>query len=706
MNTDPVRPNGPPEPESTAPHPVMSFGHGLLLGAILGAIAGAFDLGVLLLRAPTSASASLLVGSLALLVFVGGVLGVVAASATAVVEIVARWAPRAIPRWLSRAAVAGGLAFPFLVLLGRMVFAGKGLAHSALSSSGPWILLFGGCFAAGAAYLVLRWLHGRVSRARMAWRILFAAAAGGLSAVLVALERTQHIDAYFYLHMTALLLATIPVLVALSALVPRSRRLAVAGTGAFGAGLVLLLAANPTSTEGGRLLLYGQPLFAGRVVQGVHLLIDRDHDGFSPWLGGGDCDDGNAGVMPLAVDVPGNGVDEDCDGADAESLPTLPVVPACGPAHGPAATRLREALHGKNLLMIVLDAVRGDRLGPGAPADVMPALGEFAKRGVVFRQAYSPAASTAYCVPALLAGVTRLLPGQPTLFERLRAGGYETAFVVLDDSLRVFPNLLDRIEQVLPVATTRKLEVTVGSGVSDPTSADMTDRALAWLDERPKGRPFALVTHYMDAHQWYRIKDPELDRAAAEGGPKGRYDATLRAMDAEVARMLAALEARGALDDTVVVILADHGEAVGDRGVMTHGRHVYPVLTHVPLVVLAPTLEPREVAEVVGLVDLAPTITDLLGLEPLEQADGRSVLPLLLAAPSKTPCTGPYFLEELLQVGVIWGHQMLLVSPVPNTRELLSLPSPDGTVAPTSEDERRLLDILRLRLRAARAKGE
>ena len=107
------------------------------------------------------------------------------------------------------------------------------------------------------------------------------------------------------------------------------------------------------------------------------------------------------------------------------------------------------------------------------------------------------------------------------------------------------------------------------------------------------------------------------------------YDGEIAFTDLQVGRVLDALDASGHADDTVVVLFSDHGEELGDHGSTRHGHTLFGELVRVPLIVRAPGFAPRRVAGDVGLVDLAPTVLELVGLAPPPAAAGRSLAPAM-----------------------------------------------------------------------------
>src|SRR5205823_5536801 len=99
-------------------------------------------------------------------------------------------------------------------------------------------------------------------------------------------------------------------------------------------------------------------------------------------------------------------------------------------------------------------------------------------------------------------------------------------------------------------------------------------------------------------------------------------------MDSQIGRLLDALDRRHLLERTIVVVLADHGESLGDHGEEDHGIFLYDSVLQVPLIVRAPSLSPRRIGAVVRIVDVMPTVLDLLNL-PAPRLDGVSLVDLM-----------------------------------------------------------------------------
>jgi arylsulfatase A-like enzyme/Flp pilus assembly protein TadD len=282
-----------------------------------------------------------------------------------------------------------------------------------------------------------------------------------------------------------------------------------------------------------------------------------------------------------------------------------------------------------NLLLVTLDTVRADHLGAYGDAGAeTPALDRLAREGLRFAAASSPVPLTLPAHSSLLSGLLPLHHGlrnngagsfpadRPTLATRLSAAGYRTgAFVgsfVLDHRFglaRGFDTYDDSMER----------DATGGRGLDAERRGDqVVDRALAWLggSDAAHPRPFFLWVHLYDAHAPYDPPAPYRDRH-----PGKPYDGEVAFADAQLGRLLAELDRLHLAADTVVAVAADHGEALGEHGELTHGLLLYEPTLHVPLLVRAPGLAARVVATPVSLVDLGPTLAGLLG-KPLAPAGG------------------------------------------------------------------------------------
>ena len=280
----------------------------------------------------------------------------------------------------------------------------------------------------------------------------------------------------------------------------------------------------------------------------------------------------------------------------------------------------------RNLLLVTLDTFRADRAGAyGHAGGLTPNLDRLAREGVRFDAAWSSAPLT---LPSHATLLTGLLPvahglrqngtgaldaGAETLAARLAAEQFETgawvsAFVLNRrfGLARGFQTYDDEIAQ----------RPGRPSGIeAQRAGREVVDRALPRIAAHGAGagdaRRFFLWVHLFDAHAPYEPPEPFKSRTS------NPYDGEIAETDAQLGRLLDALDAAGLGESTLVVVAADHGEALGEHGEPTHGLLLYEPTIRVPLVIRAPKLlsAGSVVRTPVGLVDLAPTIASLLGVE-------------------------------------------------------------------------------------------
>lgn len=345
-------------------------------------------------------------------------------------------------------------------------------------------------------------------------------------------------------------------------------------------------------------------------------------------------------------------------------LGTLLLLPAliqgCSEAPPPPAA-------GKSVLLITMDTTRADGIScyGGDPRNT-PHIDRLAREGVRFENAYSQTNVTNPSHVSILTGQRAYEHGIFSNFIRARKplraiqlefqrAGYRTgAFLSVE-------HLSEHVEwqgfERMPEVKGR----IPGQRVAD----EVTDEALAWLGEDGE-RPFFGWVHYFDAHTLYvppkeyrlqyypgdptRVegplvaeneyfgadKDPTVARwltgVRDASFPTAMYNAEIRFADEQIGRLLGALEAAGRLDDTIVLFVADHGESLGEHELYYTHAGLYEVSIRVPLIVRAPGLRAGVVeSALVSQLDIAPTLSELFGLDHSAQTYGRSLVPLLAA---------------------------------------------------------------------------
>ena len=237
-------------------------------------------------------------------------------------------------------------------------------------------------------------------------------------------------------------------------------------------------------------------------------------------------------------------------------------------------------------------------------------------------------------------GIYRLPEGTETLATRLKQEGFVTgAFVSAYVLNRGFG-----VEQGFD--TFGDVPVNRFEGGRDQlfsaerTAGATNEKVFPWLLEN-RDRRFFLWVHYYDPHEPYT--PPEDGELHGEG-----YDREISYLDSEIGSLVAKLEDLDLLDRSVVVLSGDHGESLGEHGELTHGIFLYESAVHVPMFFLAPGLLPERsrLEGTVELVDIQPTILELLGLGPIPGTQGVSQVKRLGGDPGST--AGPAYAETLM----------------------------------------------------------
>jgi choline-sulfatase len=399
-------------------------------------------------------------------------------------------------------------------------------------------------------------------------------------------------------------------------------------------------------------------------------LTDGDHDGFSARFGGGDCDDKRADVFPGADDVPNDGIDQDCEGGDATTVEE-PVAAAATP-EPPPAKPARGAFTG-NILIISIDTLRADRLGVagyGRPSgrSLTPTLDNLARRGAYFRRAWAQAPNTPRSFPSLVTSrypsdiawqqrtlnYSPLLPTNHTFFEPLAKAGWKP--------IGIFSHFYFTADRGLSrgfAEWTNDGAGSIADSNKDVAAPRIVPRVIGRLARAAANKErFVMWTHLFEPHASYmEHREFPLSGRSGLAGLEERYDYEIAYVDRWVGKIMTALEGDGLADNTVVVILADHGEAWGEHKRFFHGQDLTEEQLRVPLIIAVPGHRPTVIDDEVALVDVGPTLLDLVGLRAPPYFRGRSLLPRIEGKPLPPR---PVF-AELLPANAWPRHEVMVV---------------------------------------------
>jgi arylsulfatase A-like enzyme/Tfp pilus assembly protein PilF len=304
-----------------------------------------------------------------------------------------------------------------------------------------------------------------------------------------------------------------------------------------------------------------------------------------------------------------------------------------------------------NIIIITLDTTRADRMGfLGSTRGLTPNLDALAKQSVVFTRAYAQVPLTTPSHATIFTGtypqynhldymgepLGKDLPYLPAI---LKAQGYRTAAFV--GSFIIDPN------NVVATGFGRGWDTYDAHFHNRARGEDryksverradvVVDHALAWLKAHPKG-PFLMWVHCYDPHAPYDPPPPFKARYA-----KDPYDGEIAYTDSAMGKLFAGLKAKGLYDRAVIAVMADHGEALGQHGEEHHGIFLYDETIHVPLLfkLSGERFADKKMSGRVRLVDVTPTILQIVGVPVPPVMQGESLLGVMKLQPGEPPPPG------------------------------------------------------------------
>lgn len=329
----------------------------------------------------------------------------------------------------------------------------------------------------------------------------------------------------------------------------------------------------------------------------------------------------------------------------------------------------------RNVVLISIDTCRADRLSCyGYKRETTPHIDALARDGVLFQEALTPVPLTTPAHSSMLTGTyppthgVRLNNGlalseaSVTLAETLRDAGFKTAAFVGGFPLDAQFGLRQGFD-TYDAHFTKTSETT--SFPAERSAEAVSRPAMAWLDQHAD-KPFFLFLHYYDAHLPFEPPPPFASTYADDP-----YAGEIAYVDSWIGQVVERLRVLHVDDDTLLIVVGDHGESLGEHGEKSHGYFIYQSSEHVPLVVRGPgSRKGFRFDGRVSLVDLVPTVLDVLGMKASSRLDGVS-LRAVLEGRTAAQASRPLYCESLEATqfdcaslnGLVDGHWKYIRAP-------------------------------------------
>lgn len=359
-------------------------------------------------------------------------------------------------------------------------------------------------------------------------------------------------------------------------------------------------------------------------------VLDFDRDGYSAILDGGDGEDRRIEINPGRAEVIEDGADNNLLGGDLTGAEMAEWNRRPRELNQTAGAQRR-----LNVVYIFVDTLRADHLScQGYPRNTTPNIDRLAARSALFENAFSPSANT-------FESAARFMKSSywdaqvESWTEVLARNGYD---VLLFPQRRL--GMLNRYVKGARVVQEAKGKLINGT----------VDIAIDTLGALPSDRPFCAYIYAIEPHRPYTWHS-EFDFGQTL---IDLYDSEIAFTDHHLGRLFEWLETSGRMLDTMIVVMSDHGESFGERGVYRHSSQLFSDQTHVPSIFYVPGGQPRRVPDYVSTIDLGTTILRAAGIPAPDQYSGVTLLPLMRG--------------EMFEHPELYGEQTLREKEFPNLR--------------------------------------
>ncbi|HST23239.1 MAG TPA: sulfatase, partial [Blastocatellia bacterium] len=355
----------------------------------------------------------------------------------------------------------------------------------------------------------------------------------------------------------------------------------------------------------------------------IHWVMDFDRDGYSPYLSGGDADDTRADINPEQTEIVGDGIDNNQIGGDLSQEAMAQWHNSRRMLHAPTPPASQRF----NIVYIFLDACRADHMSAyGYERNTTPNFDKLAARSALFENAFSPSSNTFESAARFMKS-SYWDASVETWTEALARNGYQ---------ITLFP------EKRLPMLRRYVKGMQVAPGSQGKEIKETIDVAIETLGKAPADRPFCTYIYAVEPHRPYAPHEEFTFGSSVTD----RYDGEIAYTDFHFGRLFDWLEQNGRMKDTMIVVMADHAESLGERGVYRHSSELFNDQTHIPMIFYVPGQSARRVTDYVSSVDLGTTILNTVGIQCPEQYAGVSLLALMRGEAFTHP---PIFGEQTLR---------------------------------------------------------
>jgi arylsulfatase A-like enzyme len=321
----------------------------------------------------------------------------------------------------------------------------------------------------------------------------------------------------------------------------------------------------------------------------------------------------------------------------------------------------KKILNHPNVVVIVIDTLRADHLPfYGYPKNTSPFLDSLSAKGTIFERVFSTSSITA---PATASLFTSLYPFQHGVtMNMLGVLKFREKNPNIKIKLNRIPGEIETLGEVFKQAGYACYGVSDNQNICDKegftqgfdkfktysydTAQVVNHRLKEWKDDITRNKKYFLYIHYMDPHGPYKRRAPWYqEKSNPRSDTVSRYDSEINYVDQKIQEMFQLFNWQ---ENTLVIVTADHGEEFWDHGEIGHGYSLYKEVVHVPLVFFYPEggIKPQRVLGNFSLLDILPTLRDILDLPDGEFDQGISLLPFL-RGDSSTP-SNRYIFSHLL----------------------------------------------------------